>query len=115
MTDDSNTHRTDAHMNSVTVAAPTKPLQGQVRWDPTLNKKLFTTDTCWQREKSVFSNGPSLGISTVPRSSWPTQHELHVFVVNILIFMDFLFHFGISLLYFTFIFNLFDVLVFIVL
>lgn len=83
-------------MNSVTVAAPTKPLQGQVRWDPTLNKKLFTTYICWQREKNQFSSMEHPWVYQ-PCPGVAGQHNMNsMFLLLIfLFFMDFLFHFGI--------------------
>ena len=59
---------TDAHMNSQSIAAHTRPAHVQARWGPNtsgrsrhkvpaLTKMLFITDALWQKEnKPVFSN-----------------------------------------------------------
>jgi hypothetical protein len=52
-------------------------LRGRIEyWVSPLNKKLFAIDTHWQNEKSVFSSGFSLGISTI---IWGKSYALELF------------------------------------
>lgn len=72
---------------------------------PPLVKKLFTIDTCFEREKLVFSNGVTLNITPILqgrpdfKSSWTTQNELHVSdmffksCIDLVFFISLLLHF----------------------
>lgn len=65
-------------------------------WFPLIAKKRFVTNTCWQREKSFFSNGLSLGtgyINHTPAQS-PCPRVVGQHISNFLYFVKLLVVFG---------------------
>lgn len=99
-----------------TVAVHARPAEGQAKWRPImergsrhglplLTKKLPATDARVAKGKSVSPRQCNrvyqlyFRVCTVPRSSWPTQNELHgLFVDFCLILLCFVSVFLISLL-----------------
>lgn len=86
---------TNAHVNSQRLAAHTDVVSGLTgghgqRILPQI-KKLFSTDTCWQKEISflqcsVTTEHVNHNPGKVPnsRSSWPAQNEFHDFFMGVL-------------------------------